>query len=567
MFSLRYPPQLQAELLPKGALPEFIFTMPEMQHLPEEINITEHFLDPNLRGVQANRVAFYSGNRVITYQELHGLVNRLGNGLRGLGISKGDRVVLRIPNCVEFVVCALALHRLGAVVIPTMMLLRERTVTYIANTAEAQAIICQHELLDEVELGREKYQTVKQLIAIGGNRKELKGRGYSSYEELIESSNDRLESERMRLDDLATMFFTSGTTGMPKGCMHMNLALLAGMFNASHLFKRFGGILHTDVAGGSPPLAFTFGYDLMMLAPLHQGIPAVLIEGRITPEKMFEAIQKYRVSLFNAAVPFYNQMLSVPDAEKKYDLSSLRAATSGSAPLMPATVEQWAARFGTEMSNAMGSSETFTCFIGSWQPHTNSASLGHPFPGWEARIIDDAGEECPPGVIGRLAIRGPSGIMYWRNPEKQMEAVVDGWSLTGDLILQAEDGCFRHVSRSDDIIKSRGYRVPPGEIEDSLMEHAAVVECTVVGAPDPVQGQRVKAFVVLREGEAGSPELVEELRQFVRQRIAPYQVPGEIEFVSSLPKTATGKVRRIELRQLEEKRYADGQASGTAKPV
>ena len=566
MFSLRYPPQLQAELLPKGALPEFIFTLPELQHLPEEINITEHFLDPNLKGDQANRVAFYSGDREITYRELHGMVNRLGNGLRGLGIGKGDRVILRIPNCVEFVVCALALHRLGAVVIPTMILLRERIITHVANTSEAKAVISKHDLLDEVEMGREKYQTVEHLIAIGGDRKELKGRGYSSYEELIESSSDRLESEKMRLDDLATMFFTSGTTGMPKGCMHLHLTLLASIALVPYQFEKVGGILATDVLGGSPPLAFTFGYDHLMLLPLHHGIPAVLIEGRVTAERLYESIEKYRVSLFNAAAPVYNQLLNVPDGEKRYNVSSLRRAESGGAPLLPTTVEQWRTRFGVELTNAMGSSETFIPFLGTWKPGLNPPATGIPFPGWEVRIMDDAGEDCPPGTIGRLAIRGPGGIMYWRNPEKQKEAVVDGWSLTGDLVYQAEDGCIWHVSRSDDIIKSRGYRVPPGEVEDAVMEHAAVLECAVIGAPDPIQGQRVKAYVVLKEGRQAAADLAEEIRQFVRQKVAPYQTPSEIEFVTALPKTETGKVRRVELRQMEEKRYAERQAAGSAEP-
>jgi len=216
-------------------------------------------------------------------------------------------------------------------------------------------------------------------------------------------------------------------------------------------------------------------------------------------------------------------------------------------------------RFGTELANTIGSSETFLSYLATWRPESKPRSLGHPVPGWKARVIDEAGQDCQSGTIGRLAIQGPGGIMYWRNPEKQKEAVVDGWSLTGDLAYRDEDGCFWHISRSDDIIKSRGYRVSPGEVEDALLEHPAVFDPAVVGAPDPIQGHRVKAFVVLKEGYEGSPELAEELRQFVKARVAAYAAPSEIEFVTSLPKTETGKVRRIELKQLEEKRYAEQQ--------
>ncbi|MCL5960543.1 MAG: acyl-CoA synthetase [Chloroflexi bacterium] len=551
---MNYPAQLQAELLPKGALPEFLFTLPEMQ-VPEEINITEYFLDRNLQGEQADKIAYYSGDRKITYRELHERVNRLANGLRGLGIGKGDRVILRIPNSIEFIVSALALHRLGATVIPTMILLREKAITYIANTAEAKAIISAHDLLDEVEAGRDRLNTVAHVVVIGGTG-ELEGRGLHRYEDLIEKSSDRIESVKVSRDDIGCVFFSSGTTGMPKGCMHLNRGLVAAMHAVSHVF---GGIRRDDVIGGTPPLAFTFGYGHVMLLALLGGVPAVLIEGRLTPERMFETIHKYRVTLWNSAPTAYNQMLNLPDAEKNYDLSSLRITLSGSAPLLPATFDQWKARFGTELWNTIGSSETFCAYLVTWKPESKPRSLGHPYPSWEVKIIDDQGNECPRGTVGRLAIRGTGGIMYWRNVEKQRDAVTNGWSLTGDLAYQDEEGCFWHVSRSDDLIKSRGYRVSPGEVEDALLEHPAVFEPVVIGVPDPIQGERVKAFILLKEGCQGTPELAEELRQFVRAKVAPYMTPGEFEFVDSFPKTETGKVRRIELKQLERQRHEERQ--------
>lgn len=551
--TVNYPDQLQKELLPEGALPKFLFTLPEMQ-LPEEINLTDYFMNPNLTGERADRTAFYSGDREITYRALNQVTNRLANGLQGLGIGKGDRVMLRISNRIEFIVSALALHRLGVVVVPTMILLREGIITYIANTSEAKAIISDAELLDEIEMGRSKYQTVEHLIAIGGDQAELKNRGYASYEDLIERSSDEFESVKVRKDDLACVFFSSGTTGTPKGSMHLTRSIITSVLTFS---PAYGEVRPGDVISGTPPLAFTYGYSHNMLWSLLYGFPSVIIEGRFTPERMFETIQKYRVTIFNSAPAAYTQMLNLPDAEKKYDLRSLKVTLSGSAPLLPATFDQWKARFGTDLLNNIGSSETFAAYLASWRPESKPRSLGHPYPSWEARVIDDQGNDCPRGTIGRLAIRGTGGIMYWRNPEKQKEAVTDGWSMTGDLAYQDEDGCFWHVSRSDDLIKSRGYRVSPGEVEDALLEHPGVFESAVIGVPDPVQGQRVKAFVVLKEASQSSPELAEGLRQFVRAKVPPYMTPSEIEFVASLPKTETGKVRRIELKELEEKRRAE----------
>ncbi|MCL5960544.1 MAG: acyl-CoA synthetase [Chloroflexi bacterium] len=558
---MKYPVQVQAELLPPGALPEMIFTLPEMLEF-DEINITEHFLDRNLDEERANKIAFYSGDRQITYKALHEQVNRFANGLRSVGVEKGDRVVLRISNRIEFVVSALAIHRIGAVAVPTMILLREKVLTYIANVAEVKAIISEHDLLDEIEAGRDKFETVKCLIAVGGDRAELKSRGYQQYEDLIEISNDQIESVKVAGDDVACVFFSSGTTGMPKGCMHTHRTIVNSEYAPPYIFN---GIRPTDVISGTPPLAFVFGYGHMMLVPMLCGVAAVLIEGRLSPEVMFETIDKFRVTLFNSAPAAYNQMLQVPDAEKKYDLGCLRVALSGSAPLMPATIQQWKTRFGITLANTIGSSETYQSYLSTWKPESKPGSLGHPVPGWVARVIDEKGDDCEPGVIGRLAIRGPGGIMYWRNPEKQRDAVENGWSLTGDLAYKDADGCFFHVSRSDDIIKSRGYRVSPGEVEDALLEHPAVFEPAIVGSPDEIQGEKVKAFIILKAGQKGSPELAEELRRFVRAKVPAYMTPSEFEFVDSLPKTETGKVRRIELKQMEMRRYAERQSGGERK--
>ena len=558
---VHYPPELEADKLPPGCLPDLIWPPEIGVDLPEQVNLTEWFLDRNLAGEQADRVAFYSAAGPTTYRTLNEWVNKFANALRELGVEKGDRVMLRIANSIEYVVSALAVSRLAAVLVPTMTLLRSRVLVHDANTSRAKAIICGYELLGEIEAGRDQFETVKHVISIGGDPAELSSRGLLSYHELLASASAEIDSVRVPQDSLAAVFFTSGTTGMPKGCMH----LIRSIIGSVHSFPlTFGGLKPTDVFMGSPPLAFVIGFGYNMLLPLLGGVPSVILEGRMSAEALLESIPKYKVTMFNAVPTAFNQLLNLPTI-KDYDLSSLRVVMSGSAPLLSSTFHAFKELTGLEIVNGIGSSESIGTQLASYLPGYKPGATGWPVPGVQAKILDEEGDECPPGVVGRLIIKACYVTMYWHDVERQKEAVIDGWSLSGDYAYKDEDGLFWHVSRIDDIIKSRGYRVSPGEVEDALNEHEAVYESTVIGVPDPEQGQRVKAFMILKEGVAGSPELVEAMRAYVKKRVAPYMAPSEIEFVPSLPRTETGKVRRIELRELEAKRAAERQASDAGK--
>ena len=552
---VQYPQQLEAERLPHGALPDIRFTRPELQ-FAQTLNVTDQVLERNLAPERAGRPAFFCGERAITYEQLNDAVNRLGNALRGLDIGAGDRVVLRLPNSIEFVVCALALHRLGAVVVPTNVLLREPIVTHIVNCTAAKAIIVHEEFLDAVDRGRSAQPALRWRIVAGRDGSRPGGDDTLSYEQLLASGSAVLASTAVSRDALAAIFFTSGTTGMPKGCMHLAGTLLAGAHAGLHMYD---GIRADDVVSGTPPLAFTFGYGHVMLLPLLAGIPGAFVEGRATPQNVFRTIARHRVSLFHSVPSAYIQMLgAVADAEH-LDLTSLRTTLAAGAPTPPTVFRAWQERFGTPIANAMGSSESFVSIFSRWLPDPPPGAMGEPLPGWEIRVLDENGADAARGAIGRLAIRGPAGTMYWHAPEKQAEAVIDGWSLTGDLVRQDEAGRFWHECRNDDVIKSRGYRISPGEVEDALLAHAAVFEPAVVGAPDPVHGQRVKAYVALNSGYLPSAALVEELRGFARERLAPYQVPADIEFIDAMPKTETGKILRRELR--ERARAASGVVS------
>jgi len=370
---------------------------------------------------------------------------------------------------------------------------------------------------------------------------------YQSYDDLLEKHKADLEPVPMDRDELGILFFTGGTTGEPKGCMHPVTAPLAVVHVSECIYP--GGIRESDVFGGTPPLPFTYGYHHAMLIPFYFGATVSLLQGRATPETAMEAVARHGVTLFHSVPSMYRMILNMPDVEKTYQTQTLRACYTASAPIPEATIKEWKERFGQEIINVIGSHELLGSFIATWKTPFKPGSLGYPYPGYECAILDEQGKEYPAGEPGRLALKGPTGVMYWNQPEEQKKALVNGWTLTGDAAYRDQDGCLWHVSRTDDIIKSRGYRISPEEVENAIGEHPAVLESGVIGVPDEIQGEKVKAFVVLRPGCTASEELAEELKQFARSHIAPYAVPSIIAFVDALPRTDLLKLSRVALRQ------------------
>jgi 2-aminobenzoate-CoA ligase len=340
---------------------------------------------------------------------------------------------------------------------------------------------------------------------------------------------------------VAIIAFTSGTTGQAKGTMHFHRDVLAicDLFPRSTL--RAGS---DDLFCGSPPLAFTFGLGGLLLFPMRIGASTLLLE-QATPPNLIQGIQDFRATVCFTAPTAYRTMAGMA---KNFDLSSLRKCVSAGEHLPLATFRKWEEATGIRIIDGIGSTEMLHIFISAPEERIRPGSTGRAVPGYEACIMDDDGQPLPPGAIGHLAVRGPTGCRYLDNVERQAAYVKHGWNLPGDSYRLDEDGYFWYQARTDDLIVSSGYKISGPEVENALLDHPCVLECGVVGVPDEERGHLVKAFIVLREGFDAGDARVKELQEWVKAQIAPYKYPRAIEFVRSLPKTETGKLQRFRLR-------------------
>ena len=536
-----------AEYLPPRELwPKRVYTLPEFAAYAERFNPTEELLGKAVAAGRGDRTAVLFEDQRLTYNQLLTQANKLAGALRDLGVSAGDRVILRTPNIPPALVANFAILKLGAVCTPTSPLFSRAEIAHVANDSEAVAIIVSAALLGEVEAARDNLQTVKNIIVIGGDAAEVKAKGFLAYGELLQSGTTEVDPVLRKREDVGLLLYTSGTTGRPKGTVHFVEELLI----VPDGFGKYGWqVTENDVIGGSAPLAFGAGYSSYATIPFRFGAAASLI-ARFEPEKMFDTIQKHRISILTLAPTAYRKMLQVPDVGKRFDLSSLRVCTGGGESLTATTYHAWKEKFGLEIFEGLGTTEMMYVFASNVVSRkAKPGSFGQAVPGYELKVIDEDNKDAKPGTIGHFVAIGPTGAIYWRDPEKQRNVITpEGWNRAGDFVHADEDGYFWFVSRQDDIIKSSGYRIGPEEIEVTLATHPAVADVAVIGVPDEVRGQIAKAFVVLRPGESVSQD---ELIAFCKGKIATYKLPREVVVVDELPRTATGKLLRRMLRQKE----------------
>jgi 2-aminobenzoate-CoA ligase len=529
--SAHVDPFCRDNLPPRDAWPELVFDLPDVQY-PARLNCAVELLDATITRAGGERPCLLAPDGTAwTYDDLAARSRQVARVLvEELGLVPGGRVLLRGPNNPWLVASWLGVLLAGGVVVTTMPLLRAGELRTVHEIAQVELAVCDHRFLDDLhaaDLG-------VPVVSYGG----------TAPDDLVARASAQpaaFEPVDTAADDVALLAFTSGTTGRPKATMHFHRDVLA---NADTFSKHVLQPTPDDVFTGTPPLAFTFGLGGLVVFPLRVGAASLLVE-KASPDELADLIHRHHVTVCFTAPTAYRVLIA---AGRAHRLSSLRRCVSAGEHLSANTWQAFHDATGIRIIDGLGSTEMLHIFISAADDDIRPGSTGRPVPGYQAVIMDDAGNPLPAGQVGRLAVKGPTGCRYLADP-RQAVYVQHGWNLTGDTYLQDEDGYFWYQARSDDMIISSGYNIAAPEVEEALMSHPDVQEVAVIGVPDEARGQVVKAFVVLRDGVDRADGTARALQDHVKATIAPYKYPRAIAFVDALPRTSTGKLQRFRLRQ------------------
>jgi acyl-coenzyme A synthetase/AMP-(fatty) acid ligase len=530
--------------------------------IPPEFNLGEALTRTQVEAGRGGKVAILWENaahasRSLSYSELDALSSRLASSLAGLGVQRGDRVFLRLPNIPEFYLAALAVSKLGGVFIPSSTQFGASEVAYRLKDSGAVAAITTSDLVDVVDEAAASCRELKRIIVVPYAEPTTPGEKHIEFAKLVSQGSEAFAPAPTRSDDIAFIAYTSGTTSDPKGVVHYHRYPIAyeGLVRYWHDYRPDDVVACPSELGWLLPVACTFLYALS------RGLRVVLYDpmgGKFDAERWFALFQKYRITNFTAPPTTYRMMMAAAPAAKRFDMSCWRHAVSAGEPLPADTLETIQREFGVTPIDGIGMTECMVyCFNRVGMPF-KPGSCGRPGPGTVIELMDEDMHPVPVGVDGVLCLRRDThpGVMkeYWNKPEQTAEIFRGEWYYSGDVLARDKDGDFWFKGRNDDVIKASGYRISPFEVENALVSHPAVLEAAAVESPDLVRGKVVKAFVVLREGLLPSDSLAEEVQEHVKRTIAPYKYPRRIEFVTALPKTTSGKIKRGELRELERAR-------------
>ncbi len=519
-------------LPPPEQWPVFLFELPELR-FPERLNCATELLDRHVAEGRGGRVCIRAPGVTWTYADLQERANRIAHVLvRDMGLVPGNRVLLRAPNNPMLAACWFAVMKAGGIAVATMPLLRAKELKAVLEIGRITHALCDATLAEEMDLAARACPVLRQL-------RYFKQDGPDGLEAAMARMPAEFRNVETAADDTCILGFTSGTTGVPKATMHFHRDVMAICDCWPKYVLR---PVADDVFIGSPPLAFTFGLGGLLLFPLRVGATAVLLE-KAGPPLLLEGIREFGATVVFTAPTSY-RALAAHGAELRR--TPLRKCVSAGEALPAATRALWKEATGIELIDGIGATEMLHIFISHDESQARPGATGKPVPGYRAKVVDDEGREVPPGTIGKLAVQGPTGCRYLADP-RQKAYVRDGWNLTGDAYLMDADGYFFYQARTDDMIVSSGYNIAAPEVEEALMLHPAVAECAVIGVPDEQRGQIVKAFVVLRPGQARGEATVKALQDFVKSTVAPYKYPRAVEFVDALPRTQTGKLQRFKL--------------------
>jgi benzoate-CoA ligase len=516
--------------------------------LPETFNAAEAILSGALARRWGERVAIRTSDRQWTYQELATGANRIGNALLALGVQMEQRALLLLYDSPEFACTFFGAIKIGAVPIPLNTQLRPDDYLYVLNDSRASVLVVESDLWQMLASRRREMPFLRHVVVVRRAGAEIPlAASIVDYNALSAGGRDQLEAAPTLRDDSAFWLYSSGSTGFPKGCVHLQ----HDMHCCSELYsKPFLQLGPDDITFSAAKLFFAYGLGNGLYFPLSAGASTVHFTGRVTPEAAFSIITKERPTVFFGVPTLYAAMLAMPETAGQFDTSSLRLCISAGESLPENLYKRWLDRFGVEILDGIGSTEVLHIFISNAKGQVVPGSTGRVVPGYQARLVDESGQVVPQGEIGNLMISGDSTCSaYWNKHERTKATIQGNWIQTGDKFYQDPAGNFWYGGRSDDMLKVSGQWVSPVEVESALSSHPSVLEAAVVGREDQDKLIKPQAYVVLKSGNQPSDALAEELKQQVRSTLVPVKYPRWIVFVDELPKTATGKIQRYLLRQ------------------
>ncbi|ARK29590.1 acyl-CoA synthetase MbcS [Halalkalibacter krulwichiae] len=515
---------------------------PEYYNIAQDID--KYADDPNkLALIWENEIG---EKRQVTYRQLRKESNQFAHALVNLGLKKGDKVMITLPRIPETYAIYLGALKLGLIISPGSEMLREKDILYRAEHSQAKATICFAELTERFDSIRAQASSLTCFITVGNEVD-----GWLNYHRLIDGISGDFEIVKTKCDDLAFLNYTSGTTGNPKGVVHAHSWAYAHQAVAA---KHWLDVKETDLVWATAAPGWAKWNWTPFLATLGSGATGFVYDGKFDPEKYLSLLEKYSVNVL-CCTPTEYRLMAKLDNLSSYNLPYLRSTVSAGEPLNQEVIDTFRKHFNVQVRDGYGQTEN-TLLIGTLMGMKERiGSMGKPTPGNQVSIIDEEGNEVLPGVVGDIAVHRSTPALfkgYLNDPERTSQAFRGDWYLTGDQASMDDEGYFWFEGRSDDIIISSGYTIGPFEVEDALVKHPSVKECAVVASPDEIRGSIVKAYVILKDSSSSNEALVKELQEHVKQLTAPYKYPRAIEFIEELPKTTSGKIRRVELRQLEK---------------
>ena len=519
-----------------------------MTLLPEIFNAASHFVDRHVAEGRGAKVAIECGDERVTYGLLAERVNRIGSALRGIGVQPEQRVALILQDTPAFAYAFFGAIKAGIVPVPLNTLWRARDYAHALRDSGARALVISAPLLREFDaIDRAQLPRLEHVIIVGpSSAKASEGTlqpGAIDFETFLAGGSTALDPEPTHKDAMAFWLYSSGSTGGPKGCVHLQ----HDMFVCAEAYARgVLGMRETDRCFSAAKLFFAYGLGNALYMPFAVGATSILLPDPPTAPRVYEIIAKHKPTLFFSVPTNFGMLLA---QEGEFDLSSVRYAVSAGEALPEPLFRRFKQRFGVEILDAIGSTECLHMFIANYPGRVRPGSSGQLVPGYEARIVDEHDRPVAAGEMGNLLIKGDSTCAYyWNQHEKTKQTIQGDWIRTGDKYHCDADGYYWYGGRADDMLKAGGIWVSPVEIENVLIDHEAVQECAVVGRDDGHGLSKPFAYVVLKAQVTGTPELATALQAFVRERLAEYKRPRGVEFVSELPKTATGKLQRFKLR-------------------